>query len=55
MALRPGTYEAVKSTGVRMVSRLDLPPGQFQLRIGAHESGGGAIGSVASHVKVHDF
>ncbi len=55
MALRPWTYEAVKSTGDRMVSRLHLPHGQSQICIGAHESGGGTIGSVADHVEVPDF
>ena len=55
MTLRPETYHAVASTGVRLVSRLELPPGQFQLRIGARETGAGAVGSVVYHIEVPDF
>ena len=55
MSLRPETYQAVAATGVRFVSRLELPPGQIQMRIGARESGLGAAGTVAFDLPVPDF
>ena len=55
MSLRTETYQAVVATGVRLVSRIELPPGQFQLRIGARESGLGAAGTVAFDLEVPDF
>ena len=38
--LRPETHRSVTgSGGIRLLSRLDLPPSRYQLRVGVHESG----------------
>ena len=46
MGLKPETRARVAQTGLRMQTRLKLPPGRYQLRIGARETGGGRLGSV---------
>jgi hypothetical protein len=38
-----------------MVSRLDLPPGRYQIRIGAHESTGATVATVPLDVEVPDY
>ena len=38
--LVPETHERVSRTGVRLLSQLDLPPGRYQIRVGAHEVDG---------------
>jgi VWFA-related protein len=55
LQLRPETHKAVASNGVRMTRRLELPPGRYQLRIGARESFGGRVGSVLYDLDVPDF
>jgi VWFA-related protein len=55
LGLRPQTYEIVRRSGVRLGRRLQLPPGRYQLRIGARESGSGALGSVLYDLEVPDF
>ena len=52
--LRPETYERVKANGLRVNSRVDLPPGRYQLRVGARESGG-ETGTVFYDLDVPDF
>lgn len=54
LALSPPTYQAVLGGGFRMLSRLDLPPGRYQLRVAARESGG-LLGSVPYDLMVPDF
>ena len=46
MTLKPETRERVAATGLRLLNRLELPPGRYQLRVAAHDSGGGNVGSV---------
>ena len=53
--LVPQTHERVSRTGVRLVSRLDLPPGRYQIRIGAHETTGGTTGTVPYDIEVPDY
>jgi VWFA-related protein len=53
--LRPETLARVKETGVRLLARLSLPPGRYQLRYAAHESGGDKVGSVLYDLEVPDF
>src|SRR4029453_11067183 len=53
--LRPQTYQMLAATAVRMSPRLSLPPGRYQLRVGARESGGGLTGTVFYDVEVPDF
>jgi len=38
-----------------MLSRIEVPPARYQLRVGVHESNGGSIGSVALDIDVPDF
>jgi len=55
MNLRPDTKARIAEQGVRMLNRIDLPPGRYQLRFAAHDSGGGAVGSVLYDLEVPDF
>ena len=52
---RPETRSRVEQTGVRILSRLDLPPGRYQLRFAARDSSAGSIGSVLYDLEVPDF
>ncbi len=51
----PETKTRVEQTGFRMLNRMELPPGRYQLRVAAHDSGGGAVGSVLYDLEVPDF
>jgi hypothetical protein len=53
--LRPQTREAVEKAGFRMTTRLQLPPGRYQLRIGGREANGGRVGSVLQDLEVPDY
>ena len=53
--LKPDTYERVKKHGIRFNPRIVLAPGRYQLRVGARESAGGAVGSVFRDLIVPDF
>jgi len=53
--MRPETKTRIEQTGLRMLNRLDLPPGKYQLRIAAHDSAGGNVGSVQYDLDVPDF
>ena len=55
LKLRPETYSLVMKNGVRLTRRLELPPGGYQLRIGAREANGGLVGSVMYDLDVPDF
>ncbi|MCA1561243.1 MAG: protease complex subunit PrcB family protein [Acidobacteria bacterium] len=55
MKLRPQTYEAVMRQGFRVISQLDMPPGRYQVRVAARESGRGKVGSVHLDLEVPDF
>jgi len=55
MTLKPETKARIEQNGVRMLNRMELPPGRYQLRIAAHDSGGGAVGSVLYDLDVPDF
>jgi VWFA-related protein len=54
LALKPETFERVKSRGFRVTSQMELPPGRYQLRVAAAESGGRS-GSVLYDLEVPDF
>ena len=53
--LRPETRDRVTAHGVRANPRISLPPGRYQIRIGARETVGGQAGSVFYDVDVPDF
>jgi len=55
MSLKPETRPVVQQAGFRMVSRLNLPPGRYQLRVAGRDSEGGRIGSVYYDLVVPDF
>jgi VWFA-related protein len=55
MNLKPETKARVEQTGIRMLSRVDLPPGRYQLRFAAHDTSGGNVGSVLYDLDVPDF
>jgi len=55
MGLKPDTRARVAQSGLRLQTRLKLPPGKYQLRIGARETGGGRLGSVNYDIVVPDF
>jgi VWFA-related protein len=54
-ALKPETKARIEQTGLRMLNRLDLPPGKYQLRIAAHDATGGNAGSLSYDLTVPDF
>jgi VWFA-related protein len=53
--LKPETKTRVEQTGIRLLSRMNLPPGRYQLRVAAHDTAGGALGSVLYDLEVPDF
>jgi VWFA-related protein len=55
LALKPDTRERVVAKGIRLLNRVALPPGRYQLRVAAHDAGGGGVGSVLYDLEVPDF
>ena len=55
LKLKPNTYQMIQAFGFRVNPRIDLPPGRYQVRIGARESGAGEVGSVFYDIEVPDF
>ncbi len=55
LALHPQTYEIVSHDRVRIVRRLMLAPGKYQLRVGAREVNGGNLGTVFLDLDAPDF
>ncbi len=53
--LKPQTAQIMAATAVRLSPRLTLPPGRYQLRVAARETGGGLTGSVFYDLEVPDF
>jgi VWFA-related protein len=53
--LRPQTFQAVERQGFRVLSRITLPPGRYQLRVAAREANGGKLGSLHYDLDVPDF
>jgi hypothetical protein len=54
LSFKPETYKRVLEAGMRVQSRLELPPGSYQLRVAVRESGG-RTGSVFYDLSVPDF
>ena len=46
--LRPETKTRVEQNGIRMLSRMNVPPGHYQLRVAAYDATSGALGSGAA-------
>jgi VWFA-related protein len=55
LGLKPDTYRRVVANGLRTVARIDLPPGRYQVRTAARETGGGRVGTVFYDLEVPDF
>jgi len=55
LALKPQTHELVRQGAFRIVRRIEVPPGKYQLRIGARESGAGNLGTVVTELDAPDF
>jgi VWFA-related protein len=53
--LKPESKARIEQTGLRMLNRIDLPPGKYQLRIAAHDPAGGNVGSVQYDLEVPDY
>ncbi len=54
-ALKPENRPTFIATGVRMATRLHLPPGRYQIRVAAKEGGTGRVGTVNYDIDVPDF
>jgi len=52
--LLPATYEAGRSAGYRFTTRVPLPPGFYQIRIGVREPESDIMGTTAAWVQVPD-
>jgi VWFA-related protein len=55
LKLKPETHKLLAGGGVRMLSRIEVPPARYQFRVGVHESNGGAIGTVPIDLEVPDY
>lgn len=55
MPLLAATYQQVVRNGLRITSRMDLPPGRYQLRIGMVDTHNNRTGSVHLDLEVPDF
>lgn len=55
LRLSAATHDAVAANGFRILRRLALPPGRYQIRVAARESNGGAVGTVTHSIDVPDF
>jgi VWFA-related protein len=53
--LRPETKATIQRTGMRTLSRFDLPPGRYQLRVVANDLSTKSVGSVLYDLDVPDF
>ena len=53
--LRPETHARVLQNGVRILRHLSVPPGQYQVRVAAQDSGKTRQGSVHLDLEVPDF
>jgi VWFA-related protein len=55
LRLQPATRERISRTGVRLLSRLELPPGRYQIHVGANEDTGGTTGTVPYDIEIPDY
>jgi hypothetical protein len=55
LKLKPETLERVKHGGLRVLSRLEVPPGRYQLRVGVHEAVTGRVATVPYDLEVPEF
>ncbi len=55
LAIKPETYQRLKALGIRLNSRTALPPGRYQLRVGARDPLTGKSGTVFTDITVPEF
>jgi len=55
MNLRPDTRTRVQETGLRVVNRMDLPPGRYQVRVAARDVERETAGSVVYDLEIPEF
>jgi VWFA-related protein len=55
MTLKPDTHARVLQSGFRIIRHLSVPPGRYQLRVAAQDSGKSKQGSAHLDVDVPDF
>ena len=55
MPLKPESYKMVSQSGIRIVSRVELAPGRYQLRIAAMDLGRPPAGAVHYDIEVPDY
>jgi len=53
--LKPQTHAFVSKDAFRLIRRLQVPPGHYQLRVGVREGGGGRVGTVVYDLDAPDF
>jgi hypothetical protein len=53
--LKQATKDRIEETGLRILNRMDLPPGKYQLRVAAHDTAGGNVGSILYDLEVPDY
>lgn len=55
LRLSAQSHALVAASGLRLTRRLSVPPGRYQVRVGAREANGAAVGAVTLDVDVPDF
>ena len=55
MNLRPDTKTRVEQSGFRVLNRMEMPPGRYQLRVAARDSAKTTVGSIVYDLEVPDF
>lgn len=55
LRLSQRSFDLASTNGLRMVRRLDLPPGRYQLHVAAKATNGNAVGGLAYDIEVPDF
>jgi VWFA-related protein len=54
MNLKPETKSRVQASGFRILNRVELPPGRYQLHMASHEAGG-SVGSMLYDIEIPDY
>jgi VWFA-related protein len=55
MAMSPEARAQIAGSGLRLLKRVNVPPGRYQVRVAAHDPGSGVAGSVLADLEVPDF
>jgi VWFA-related protein len=55
LTLKPESQARVAQSGIRLLNRMELAPGRYQLRIAARDQGKNAVGSLVYDLEVPDF